>query len=111
MAEEDDNGLAGYLAHACAVAEQDNGIGLDDASCWPGTSSGAATPSASFHGWGFYSPGTICPTGYAGACSATGGAGGSRDWPVQFRLLEGETAVGCCPRYVQTNRIQRDKKD
>lgn len=98
VAGQDDDDLAGFLAHACEVA-QDNSFGLDDASCWPGTSSGAATPSASFQGWGFYSPGTICPTGYASACSATGGASGSSDWPVQFRMLQGETAVGCCPRY------------
>lgn len=99
MAKQEDNALAGFLAHTCALP-QHNSIGFDDASCWPGTSSGAATPSAPFQGWGFYSPGTICPTGYASACSATGGASSSRGWPVQFQLLEGETAVGCCPRYV-----------
>lgn len=97
--DDDDDGLAGYLAHACAAA-QGNSIGVDDASCWPSTSSGAVEPHVSFQGWGFYSPGTICPTGYAGACTATGGTGGSSDWSVQFELLEGETAVGCCPKYV-----------
>ncbi|KAH8771020.1 hypothetical protein F5883DRAFT_551694 [Diaporthe sp. PMI_573] len=48
-----------------------------------------------FRGWGFYSPGLICPHGYTSACTAT--AKGGAQWPVQFVMLEGETAVGCCP--------------
>lgn len=97
VAAQDGNGLLGFLAHTCALP-QENRLGLDDTSCWPSTSSGAATPTVPLQGWGFYSPGTICPTGYASACSATGG--GSSGWPVQFKLQQGETAVGCCPRYV-----------
>lgn len=71
---------------------------IDAAACWPPTSSGAPSPSASFHGWGFYSPGIACPAGSTTACSATGGPGGGSGWTVQFRLRDGETAVGCCPR-------------
>ncbi|KUI52869.1 hypothetical protein VP1G_00007 [Cytospora mali] len=96
VAGHDDNGLAGFLARTCALS-QGSDMGSDDASCWPSTSSGATTPSAPFQGWGFYSPGTICPTGYSSACSATGGTSSSSGWPVQFQLLDGETAVGCCP--------------
>lgn len=99
IAEQEDNILTGFLAYTCALSQR-NSTGLDNTSCWPGTSSGAAAPSVPFQGWGFYSPGTICPTGYSSACSATGGASSSSGWPVQFQLLEGETAVGCCPRYV-----------
>lgn len=53
-----------------------------------------------FRGWGFYSPGLVCPHGYTSACTAT--AGGDAQWPVQFEMLEGETAVGCCPTYVNS---------
>lgn len=51
---------------------------------------------------GFYSPGLYCPSGYTGVCSAT--AGGSSDWPVEYSMLQGETALGCCPTYVCTFR-------
>jgi len=69
----------------------------DSADCWPPRNSVASTPSPALNGWGFYSPGLICPSGFIRACSAT--AGGSSDWPVQFQLTGKETAVGCCPRY------------
>ncbi|KAK3938459.1 proline-rich receptor-like protein kinase PERK2 [Diplogelasinospora grovesii] len=75
------------LGQTCSAG----GTAVDAAACWPPTSKGAAT------GNGFYSPGLDCPVGYATACSATGGSGGSSGWPVQFKLLDGETAVGCCP--------------
>lgn len=110
VAEHDSDGMAGFLAHTCALT-QVNSIGLDDTSCWPSTSSGAAAPSATFQGWGFYSPGTICPTGYVSACSATGGTSGSSGWPVQFELYEAETAVGCCPRYVHELTSSKTRDD
>jgi len=81
------------LGQACA-----RGKGVDATSCWPPTSSGAPSKAAPLNGWGYYSPGVNCPAGYATACAAT--AGGRSDWPVQFRLNPGETAVGCCPRCV-----------
>ncbi|KAH6641280.1 hypothetical protein F5144DRAFT_563049 [Chaetomium tenue] len=46
-------------------------------------------------GWGFYSPGLACPTGYTAACTAEYGK--RSDWEVEFTLIPGETAVGCCP--------------
>ncbi|KAK0732453.1 hypothetical protein B0T21DRAFT_290944 [Apiosordaria backusii] len=81
-----------YLGQACSQNRA-----IDNTSCWPTTSSGAESKEASLSGWGFYSPGLHCPGGYATACAATGGSGGGSEWPVQFRLLAGETAVGCCP--------------
>lgn len=86
--------LQGYLARTC-----DGILGAyDAAACWPSTSKGAPSPSPSFAGWGFYSPGVACPAGYATACLATGGKSGTSDWDVQFTLSAGETAAGCCPR-------------
>jgi hypothetical protein len=84
-----------YLGQACS-----RGKAFDDTSCWPATSKGAEEQEAPLHGWGYYSPGLHCPVGYATACSATGGSGGGSGWPVQFKLRDGETAVGCCPRSV-----------
>jgi hypothetical protein len=71
---------------------------MDDASCWPPALKAAETPQQPFLGWGFYSPGLACPTGYTAACSAR--FGGRSEWDVQFTLVPGETAVGCCPTYV-----------
>ncbi|KUJ10486.1 uncharacterized protein LY89DRAFT_627027 [Mollisia scopiformis] len=67
----------------------------DNTDCWPSTTSFVATPPIPLQGWGFYSPGLVCPSGMYSACSAT--ASRSSGWPVQFGLLSGETAVGCCP--------------
>lgn len=74
---------------------------IDATQCWPPTTAGAAYPSPPFSGWGFYSPGIACPQGHTSACEAT--ANGSAQWPVQYELEEGETAVGCCPTYVDFN--------
>ncbi|AEO69847.1 uncharacterized protein THITE_2057645 [Thermothielavioides terrestris NRRL 8126] len=81
-----------YLGQACTA-----GSAVDATSCWPSTSKGAQSQKPPLQGWGFYSPGLHCPVGYATACSATGGSGGGSGWPVQFKLRDGETAVGCCP--------------
>jgi hypothetical protein len=80
------------LGQSCNAA----GVPVDAASCWPSITAAVASPSAPFHGLGFYSPGVACPNGYASACSATAGA--SSGWPVQFNLAASETAVGCCPK-------------
>ncbi|KAK4173309.1 hypothetical protein QBC36DRAFT_381090 [Triangularia setosa] len=87
----DDRSIA-YLGQACY-----RNRAIDDGACWPTTTAGAESKEAPLNGWGFYSPGLHCPGGYATACAATGGSGGGSGWPVQFRLLAGETAVGCCP--------------
>ncbi|KAH7324847.1 hypothetical protein B0I35DRAFT_476058 [Stachybotrys elegans] len=77
----------------------------DDTSCWPPAATGVqiASPRYPFIGWGFYSPGLACPTGYVSACTAIHGQ--RPQWPIQFTLEEGETAIGCCPSgYACTNR-------
>jgi len=67
----------------------------DVETCWPATTNGAFKRAPPFLGWGFYSPGVVCPAGYTSACTAT--AGGQSDWIVQFLMTADETFVGCCP--------------
>ncbi|KAH8890963.1 hypothetical protein GQ53DRAFT_164843 [Thozetella sp. PMI_491] len=70
----------------------------DTTTCWPPVDPSIASPTAPFLGWGFYSPGIVCPGGYTTACSATKGPSGySAAWDVEFSLTLGETAIGCCP--------------
>ena len=76
-----------YLGQMCS-----RGNPAAAASCWPPMTAKVAAMA------GYYSPGLECPVGYATACSATGGARGLADWPTQFKLAAGETAVGCCPK-------------
>ena len=82
---------AAWLGQDCAA----NLNAEDAASCWPPRQGAPATPPQPFAGWGFYSPGYVCPMGYTAACSAT--SGGNKGWPVQFILASSETAIGCCP--------------
>ena len=90
----------GYRGQQCGIGADGSGSPTDHTSCWPPVISRAGTPSAPFHGWGFYSPGLACPTGYTAACTAV--HGGRSEWEVQFTLIAGETAIGCCPEYVTT---------
>ncbi|UPL03169.1 hypothetical protein LCI18_014103 [Fusarium solani-melongenae] len=53
------------------------------------------SPTHPLKGWGIYSPGVVCPSGHTSACTAT--ADGNSEWPVQFSMKAGETAIGCCP--------------
>ncbi|KAF2164814.1 hypothetical protein M409DRAFT_56188 [Zasmidium cellare ATCC 36951] len=70
------------------------GAGCSDATtCWPTVT--VKSVSFPLGGFGFYSPGTICPSGYSSACSAT--SGGTSQWSQQFTMRANETAVGCCP--------------
>ena len=80
------------LAQSCAHDKP-----VDAATCWPSASKifEQSTPPQ-----GYYSPGLHCPIGYWSACSVIGVSTGSADFPVQLRLNNGETAVGCCPRSV-----------
>ncbi|KAK4202965.1 hypothetical protein QBC40DRAFT_34570 [Triangularia verruculosa] len=87
-----DDWSTAYLGQACS-----RNRAIDNTACWPTTTAGAESKEAPLSGWGFYSPGLHCPGGYATACMATGGSNGGSEWPVQFRLLAGETAAGCCP--------------
>ena len=83
----------GWAAQTCFSG------GVEDyTSCWPGTSSGVPAPTPPLQGWGFYSPGLLCPQGFASACGAVQTAAGT--WTPQWPLQTGETAVGCCPRYL-----------
>ena len=98
---------SGYQAQSCSDA-----IVVDDASCWPAAS--VSAPSPRLNGWGFYSPGTVCPSGYMVSCRAefsestvntdseTTSVGLPPNFDFQFPLAAGETAVGCCPEYVAT---------
>lgn len=95
-------GAKSTWANGWAGVTCDNGGNLNDATdCWPPRTANAPNVGngAFLAGWGFYSPGTICPSGYTTACQATYGQPVS-GWEVQFPLTTGETAVGCCPRYV-----------
>lgn len=94
----------------------------DDYRCWPLTSEGAKFPLSypPLLGWGFYSPGVVCPAGYTSACSATVGdddLGSTTGFAFQFALTRGETAIGCCqsgytcsqhPYYGQTCKLHGD---
>ncbi len=87
-----------WQAQTCYSSGDSAGI-EDNSDCWP-PRSGSVTESThnpTLAGWGFYSPGLVCPSGFVSACSATFGE--SWGWPVQYSIFEGETAVGCCPRY------------
>jgi hypothetical protein len=77
--------------------------GVEDfTGCWPatGTSANLPSPTQPLWGWGFYSPGLVCPQGYASACSATATNIATGTWTPQWSMSAGETAVGCCPRCV-----------
>ena len=100
VAEECSTCNAAWQAQTCfsSASGSSTNFGVQDgAECWPPGSGSVTTPIPPFLGWGFYSPGLICPAGSTSACSAT--AGGASGWPVQFSMVPGETAVGCCPRY------------
>ena len=85
----------GYRGQHC-VANGQFGPVEDDYSCWPPADARVGTPRHPFLGLGYYSPGLACPTGYMTACTAEYGRGGS--WDIQFPLIPGETAIGCCPQ-------------
>jgi hypothetical protein len=68
----------------------------DATDCWPTTTEGVPKPTLGpLSGWGFYSPGVMCPQGYTSACGAT--AGSTSDFVHQFQMKPSETFVGCCP--------------
>ena len=84
----------------------------DDVACWPPatvappapTGTGSSVMYRSLNGWGFYSPGLVCPIGYTTACTQILFNDGSEStftqgvgFAFQFTPLIGETAVGCCP--------------
>lgn len=81
-----------FLGQTCAPSGAQDGT-----TCWPPTTSGAPTPKPTLQGWGFYSPGVACPSGYTSRCSAVADSDREPGWPLQFLQEPGETAVGCCP--------------
>ncbi|KAI1872815.1 uncharacterized protein JN550_003689 [Neoarthrinium moseri] len=80
----------GWQAQSCRGT-----VVRDDTSCWPTTTPGAPASSTILAGWGFYSPGIVCPSNYVTACSKSIGQDGGFDF--QFGLISSETAIGCCP--------------
>ncbi|KAH8682694.1 hypothetical protein BX600DRAFT_506262 [Xylariales sp. PMI_506] len=83
-----------YWAQSCT-----NGGIIDDPTCWPSTASNVESTTGALNGWGYYSPGLVCPSGWLTACSATATADAqiSGDFSFQFSLSAQETALGCCP--------------
>jgi hypothetical protein len=91
--------LSLYQGQRCVTDLDDRGSPLqDNHECWPPAEVGIEPPQHPFVGWGYYSPGLVCPTGYTSACSATFGE--ESGWDNQFRLRPSETAIGCCPECV-----------
>lgn len=95
----------GFMGQKCEANEPVQTV-QDNTDCWPPVLANVAEPTFPFYGWGFYSPGIQCPTGYTSACTAEYQKRG--DWPVQFSLFSGETAIGCCPRYTAGSSARDD---
>jgi len=86
----------GFAGQHCV--DSGGGQAQDTAGCWPPRVSGVQDAQWPMLGWGFYSPGIACPTGYTAACTAVYGK--VAGWQIEFNLRAGETAVGCCPESV-----------
>ncbi|KAF7540903.1 hypothetical protein G7054_g1006 [Neopestalotiopsis clavispora] len=89
---ECDTCTRGWRAQSCTF---DGAYPVDDSACWPPRATYAPTTQPGFNGWGFYSPGTLCPSGYTPSCTKTNGLAGG--FPFQYDLVTSETAIGCCP--------------
>lgn len=91
-----DTVCSGWLGQTCNLATTSSFYWpSNDLACYPSWTTGAQT--LAYNGWGFYSPGLSCPSGYTSACSTTADVSGN--FQFQFPPTAGETAVGCCPRY------------
>src|ERR1700712_444113 len=73
----------GWQAQTCANRGV---VPVDDSACWPVRTADPPTITGgpALHGWGFYSPGIICPSGYTSACAST--VGQDEGFDFQFRL-------------------------
>ncbi|KAK4232881.1 hypothetical protein C8A03DRAFT_39463 [Achaetomium macrosporum] len=92
----------GFRGQQCVMSDG-TAQASDHTACWPPATTRVPVPQPPFVGWGFYSPGLACPAGYTTACTAQ--YGGRAEWDVEFTLVPGETAIGCCPEGFQcTNR-------
>lgn len=89
------NCTIGYQAQTCYSGAEKQ----DEPTCWPPQTSGAVTRAPPLMGWGLYSPGLVCPSGYATACSYDGRKQ-TGNFNFLFRPQASETAIGCCPSYV-----------
>ncbi|KAH6634078.1 hypothetical protein B0J18DRAFT_8261 [Chaetomium sp. MPI-SDFR-AT-0129] len=92
----------GYRGQQCLV-ENGTTAPQDHTTCWPPMTARAGSPTHPFVGLGLYSPGLVCPMGYTTACTAE--YGGRSGWEMQFSLIPGETAVGCCPEGFKCSNI------
>ncbi|KAK8085668.1 hypothetical protein PG997_006939 [Apiospora hydei] len=63
----------------------------------PGAATTDVAVTGYLGGWGFYSPGLVCPSGSTSACTKTADNPTDGGFTFQFPLTAGETAVGCCP--------------
>ncbi|KAF4996930.1 hypothetical protein FDECE_12253 [Fusarium decemcellulare] len=97
-----------FQGQKCVTDLDDRGSPLqDNYKCWPPAAPNVDAPQHPLVGWGFYSPGLACPTGYTSACTAIYNQ--QPDWDNQFRLRPGETAVGCCPEGFQCTNSNGNK--
>ncbi|KAI5917203.1 hypothetical protein F4810DRAFT_68931 [Camillea tinctor] len=81
----------GWQAQTCSGARN----AYDFTDCWPPRASSITIDPGVMMGWGFYSPGIACPSGYTTAATAV--EGGSTGWGLEYSLESGETAAACCP--------------
>lgn len=95
-----------YLAQNCISLESDLYAVQDDPSCWPSPANDSPNEDAAkqhmtppMYGFGYYSPGIFCPSGYATACRAGTESASATDvaFFFQFPIAASETAYGCCP--------------
>ncbi|KAI0197263.1 hypothetical protein EV127DRAFT_416140 [Xylaria flabelliformis] len=96
----------GWLGQTCNLESPTKYWPSNDVSCWPSWTSGANIQE--YLGWGFYSPGLVCPSGYTSACSTTAGSTGN--FQFQFPPTAGETALGCCPTSFICNKVPGDNQ-
>ena len=71
--------------------------------CWPSATT-TPPPGEKINGFGYYSPGLYCPSGYVSACTQAMLPNGAPSpmtsgvsFSFQFPPSAGETAIGCCP--------------
>src|SRR4051812_18301289 len=61
----------GWVGQTCDTGINGGNV-ADNTECWPPRSNPQTTrTNGALYGWGFYSPGLVCPSGYATACKAT----------------------------------------
>lgn len=105
-------GLNGAVGYACQVATRDGQIFGPDPACFPNSlASYINNGDRWLSSLAVYSPGSICPEGFSAACTVERS---KDDEPptttrniitasrAMYNVLQiGETAVGCCPKYVE----------